>query len=163
MIFFGNDVLWSSLWRSKNTIISSFEHQRREHRFESNIAIYSVSEGKMTVFQAIQNNLRLLGYIQNHDGYRYYIFRRSHFIAISITVFAIGIISLFTFAVYLANSPAEYMDSFYSLAILFTMFVSYINTISNMPKLFRFIDDCEKVCDEGEFYFHCIFESLNVT
>lgn len=117
----------------------------------------------MKIFQTVQNNLILLGYIRNHDGYRYYLFRRSHLVAIAILMFTLSLTSLFTFATFLADSPAEYMDSFYIIAVVLSMFVSYLNTILNMSKFFDFIDNCEKVCNESKFRFSLNFKIFEFT
>lgn len=117
----------------------------------------------MKIFQTVQNNLILLGYIRNHDGYRYYLFRRSHLVAIAILMFTLSLTSLFTFATFLADSPAEYMDSFYIIAVVLSIFVSYLNTILNMSKFFDFIDNCEKVCNESKFRFSLNFQIFEFT
>lgn len=114
-------------------------------------------KGKMKLFQTVRKNLIPLGYIRDRDGCRYKLCSTSHLVAIAISVYTAGIISIFIFATLLADSSAEYMDSVYILAVLLSIFVSYMTTILNMTKLFGFIDNCEKVCDESKFQFYLFY------
>lgn len=105
----------------------------------------------MKLFQTVQNHLELLGYIRNHGGYRYYPFSIRHLRAT--LIFISGMISIFIFVIRSADSPEEYMDSFYGLTVTFSVFASHMNTTFEMAKLFDFFDKCEKVCDRGKFNF----------
>lgn len=104
----------------------------------------------MKFFEIVQKNLTVLGYMRSHDGYHYYPFSMRSLVAIE---FFIGsIISFLIFALHSADSPGEFMDSFYLLAVSLTIFVSYMTTIFKMAKLFDFFDECEKIFDESKFY-----------
>lgn len=106
----------------------------------------------MKIFQTVQRNLIPLGYVRDHA--EYYKLRRPHLVAIATCVFTGGAISIFIFVIHLADSPAEYMDSLYMSAVLLSIFVSYLTTIWNMTKLFGFIDNLQKFCNESKFYFY---------
>lgn len=49
--------------------------------------------------------------------------------AIAISIFAVGTISIFIFAIHLADSPAETLDSIYILAVMLSIFVSYLTIL----------------------------------
>lgn len=104
----------------------------------------------MKLFQTVQKNLMLVGYMRNQAGYRYYAFGRRHFI--SSVLFSIATTSIFIFATHTANSPAEYMDAFYLLAVLLSILVSHMSITLKMTKLFDFIDNLEKVYDKSKFH-----------
>lgn len=107
---------------------------------------------KMELFQTVQTNLTLLGFIRNHGDCRNYSFNRRNVCAT--VIYIVGITSIFIFAVYSANSPEEYMDSFYLLAVLFTIFISFMTTNLKMTKLFNFFDSCEKIYNsKSKFYY----------
>lgn len=97
----------------------------------------------MKLFQTVQKNLALLGFIRHYYGYRYY-FNRHNLRTAIILVF--NMISIFIFAIYSA-------DAFYILTVSFSIFVSHVSTIFKMKKLFDHFDKYDKVCDESKLYF----------
>lgn len=106
----------------------------------------------MELFQTVQKNLTLLGFHRNRSDCCNYSFNRRNFCAI--VIYIVGITSIFTFAVHSAKSPEEYMDSFYILAVLFTIFISFLTTNLKMSKLFNFFDNCEKIHNsKSKFYY----------
>lgn len=122
----------------------------------------------MKLFQTVQNNLKLLGYIRNHDGYRYYPFSLRHLKTTAAFVF--GLISIFVYAIYSTNSSREYMDSFYLLTVSFSILISFTTTTFKMTKLFNYIDNCEKLCNESKYdcvnlfeftVIHCTYFQIN--
>lgn len=112
----------------------------------------------MKVFQTVQNNLRLLGYVRNHYGCRYYPFGGRNLIAT--LLFSFGTISISTFAIHTAENPAEFLDAFYVVSVLLSILASHtINTI-NMAQLFEFIGNCEKICNERKLFPCYVFELM---
>lgn len=103
----------------------------------------------MKLFQTIQKNLPLLGYNRYNNDNRYHPFNIRRTIATGIYVF--GIVSIFIFALHSTNSPAEYMDSIYVLAVLSSIFASYMSTIFKVAPIFDFFDNCEKFCNESKY------------
>lgn len=114
----------------------------------------------MKLFQAVQKDIKLLGFIRNHGGYRYYPLSIRHLVATA--HFLIGIFMVFLFVVHFADSPEEYMDSFYILIMIFTTFTSFMTTILAMTRLFDFFDSYEKVSDMSKFN-SILFKSSNVS
>lgn len=92
----------------------------------------------MKLFQTVQNYFRLVGYIRNHEGFRYYPFNL--LLLGSNLAFIVRIASIFVFAIHFADTPREYMDSFYVLAVSSAIFITHLNTTLEINKLFAFID-----------------------
>lgn len=111
---------------------------------------------KMKLFQTAQKRLELLGYIRNHHGYRIYPFSRRH--SRKALVFLVSVISVIIFGIHIADSPWEYMDSFFAFNVTFLIFVSHMATSFKMTKLFDFLDKCENLYDKRKFYSIEIFK-----
>lgn len=90
----------------------------------------------MKLFQTIRENLASLGFIGSP-------FNKQH-ARIQSRLF-LSLISTYTFAIHVANSPEELMDSFYIITEASAIFISYSITIFKMEDLFDFIDGCEKL------------------
>lgn len=100
----------------------------------------------MKLFNSIQNDLARFGFNRNHDNNRYYPFNNQHF-KITLT-FNLGIISILLFGIEVADSPKEYMDSFFVEIMTVSLFMSYTSMIIQTSKLFAFFDNCERFVNE---------------
>lgn len=103
----------------------------------------------MKQFETIKKNLVPLGFDQNHvDDYCHYPLKGRHSTVQSVLISLL--IMLFVFAFHIADSPKEYMDSFYVITVIMAIFISYTTAIYKMNNLFNFIDDCEKLYDDSK-------------
>lgn len=114
---------------------------------------------KMELFQTVQKKLALLGYRQIYDDHHYNPFSMRSLLAI--TIFCSGIISISIFTIHSADNPGDFLDSFYLLTVLFTIFVSYLTTLFKMAKIFDFFDICGKIFDESKFYCIQMFKFIH--
>lgn len=103
----------------------------------------------MKPFQTIQMNLAKLGVIaSNKNEYQHYPFNKQH---LKITIFAsLDLISDFIYAIHVADSLKEYMDSFFILVATGGVFISYTTITFGMTKLFDFLDKYEKAISQSE-------------
>lgn len=102
----------------------------------------------MKLFKTVQRNFALLDFNRNHNDR---LFNRRNFLGV--IIFVLGIVHHFTFVILSANTPEDYMDSAYILAVSVSIFVSYVTTIYKMTKLFDFFDDCENIRNKSKFDF----------
>lgn len=100
----------------------------------------------MERFQTVRKEIALLGFIPNHRDYPHYPFTKEHLK--THLIFGWNIISLCIFAIYVADSPKEYMDSLYIITATGALFISYTTITFRMTKLFNFFGDIEKGIDE---------------
>lgn len=104
---------------------------------------------KMKLFRTVQKNFTSLGFVRyKNNDYNHYPFNRQH-VKAQIR-FILSLISMFAFPVHVANSPKEYMDSFFLIIMQCAIFVSYTVTICKMNQLFDFIDGCVELCNESK-------------
>lgn len=108
---------------------------------------------EMKLFQTIQNNFRVVGYIRNHNGHRFYAFNL--LLLKANLAFIFGITSTFIFVIHPADNPREYMDAFYTLTVTLLIFVAHIYTTFGMTKFFDFFDHCEEVF-ESKLHIYCV-------
>lgn len=113
----------------------------------------------MKLFQTVQNNLASLGYVRDHNGYRYYPFSGRHFR--TTLLFSSGTFSILMFLIHIANSPGEYIDSFFTFTASFSIFICHMTTSFKMMEFFAFFDGCGKVYDESKFNFIEIFKETS--
>lgn len=133
--------------------LKQLEISQRKYQFIFSVKRQIKAE-KMKLFRTVQNSLELLGYIRNHGGYCNCAFSIRQLRATGI--FTVSIISNLTFTFHL-EMDEEYMDSFYILTSAFLIFTSYMVTISEMTKLFDYIDSLEKVYENSKFYCNKIY------
>lgn len=100
----------------------------------------------MECFQTIRKKIALLGFIPNHYDYPHYPYTREHLRTHSI--FSWNMISLFIFAIHVADSAKEYMESLYIITATAALFTSYTTITLKMTKLFNFFDDIERNINE---------------
>lgn len=113
-------------------------------------------ENNTKLFQSVQKDLKVLGFIRNHAGYRYYPLSMRHLRAT--TTYLVAVVSVSAYVVHSGHSPDEYMVAFFLLASTFTFFVSHMSITFNLRKIFDFFDSCDHVYD-GEFdYCFSIFK-----
>lgn len=96
----------------------------------------------MKIYNSIQNDLAQYGFIQNNDQERYYPFSKRHLMNCIIAI--ISMISVLLFGIEVAESPKEYMDSFFGEIMLISIFISYTTMIFQTPRLFGNFNNCEK-------------------
>lgn len=103
----------------------------------------------MKLYEIVEKNLASMGIIRNlNSDYCYYPVNRQHLKVQSVLI--LTLISLYTFSFHVADSLANYMDSFYIIIVSSAVFISYTTTICKMDNLFNFFDSCEKLCIESE-------------
>lgn len=100
----------------------------------------------MKLFNSIQNDLARFGFNRTFDNGRYYPFNNQHW-KITLT-FNLGIVSILLFGVEVADSPKEYMDSFFVEILTVAIYISYTTMIFQTPKLFGIFDSYEKFENE---------------
>lgn len=96
----------------------------------------------MERFQTIRREIALLGFIPDHQDYLHYPFTKRHLGAHLIC--SLNIISVCIFAVHVADSPKEYMDSLYIITATVAISVSYTTIAFKTTKLFTVFSDIEK-------------------
>lgn len=147
---------WLSLFQLKNvpsTTQSLFVTSREQSEtyllememiteYISQFGIFQIKDNTK-LFESARESLKLVGFIQNYGGYRYYPFSMQHLRATAI--YSVVVVLTFIFVIHSADSPAEYMDSFYMLAVSFSIFVSHISMTFNVTKIFQLVDGCEKI------------------
>lgn len=100
----------------------------------------------MEIFQTIQMNFALIGFERNLGPFN----KRQRW------CFSAGSLSAFMLIVYLlcvANTPKEYMDGIFVVAIGILMTISHISTMSKTENIFIFIDEAEEIINKSEFMF----------
>lgn len=100
----------------------------------------------MERFQTIRREIALLGFIPDHRDYPHYPFTKKHLRTHLIC--SLEIISVCMFAVYVANSPKEYMYSLYNITAASAISVSYATITFKMTKLFAIFEVFEKTITE---------------
>lgn len=96
----------------------------------------------MELFQTIRRKIALLGFVPNHYDYPYYPFTRKHLR--THLIFSCDFISFCIFAIHVADSPKEYMDSLYIITAATALLISYLTITIKMAKLFDFFTNIEE-------------------
>lgn len=97
----------------------------------------------MKIFQTIEKNFALIGFIPNDR-------QKLKPIHIGIVaVFAVNVILLFLYIFLTANSIEEYMDVTFSLTIAIGGLIAFIRLISEKDKAFNTIELCDKELNES--------------
>lgn len=104
---------------------------------------------KLKIFQLIKRNFAILGISSNSLNKKYLLNKNvltaSLFYGLNFTLNAI-------FLFCKANNFQEYTDSIYVTTAVLTIFVCYVITIFKVTNIFEFIEHCETIVDESEFY-----------
>lgn len=100
----------------------------------------------MEIAQTVKKNLASIGYRTNVRPFH----REQLWILLE------RLISFLLQLMYLleeAKTPKQYMQSYFTLCVAILMYISLASTIIEMPTIFIFIGDMEKVINEREFLF----------
>lgn len=100
----------------------------------------------MERFLTIRKEIALLGFIPNLHDYPHYPFTKRHLGAHLIC--SLNIASVCIFAIHVADSPKEYMDSLYMITGIVAISVSYATFTFKMTKLFAILSNIEKGIEE---------------
>lgn len=105
---------------------------------------------KMKIFQVVQKNLAVLGFIPNQRQHNHWHWNwRAIFGVVKCTADTITIgVYVFT----RAESIEEYMDSVFVLTVLISITMSYISIIFRNDILFKMIETGENEANFSEFY-----------
>lgn len=98
----------------------------------------------MKIFQTIQTNFALIGFERNLRPFNAR--QRLCFNAASLSV-----VSLIVYLLNVANTPKEYMDAIFVVALGILMTISHISTMLKTETIFIFIDEIEEIVNEREF------------
>ena len=107
----------------------------------------------MTQFKTIREKIGFLGFISNHHDYSYYPFTEQHLR--THLKFCLTILSLCIFAIRVANTSKEYMDSAYIVTATSALFISYVTLTFKTIKLFKFFDSIENFTNERKLKPSC--------
>lgn len=100
----------------------------------------------MERFQTIRREIAFLGFIPDHHDYSHYPFTKQHLRTHLIC--SLDFISVCMFAVHIADSSKEYMDSLYIMTATIAISVSYTTVTFKMAKLFAIFEVFERTIAE---------------
>lgn len=98
----------------------------------------------MKIFQENQKNWALGGFERNQTAFNSTV-QWHNFLSIWF------IIAILVYAIEIANTPRQYMDSMSMLIISILVLISRISAVLRMADLFDIIDDIEHIIGESEF------------
>lgn len=103
---------------------------------------------KMKLYYTIQQNFASVGFVQDHNGdHCHYALSRKHLAVQSILLLCI--ISMCAFAIHVADTLNEYVDTFYLMTVTSAIFTSYTATIFQTKNLLDFISTSQKLINDG--------------
>lgn len=99
----------------------------------------------MKLFQETQKNMRFGGYERNRST-----FNSTHRMNIFSTV--LFLISITVYALFVANTPKQYMDIILSLIPGSLIFISSLSITIQMKEMFDLIDNIERYINESKCF-----------
>lgn len=100
---------------------------------------------RMKIFQTVQRDMALIGYKADEQPFN--IKQIEHGFK---SIFC-GTLEL-VYLIFVAETPKEYLVSIFMTSVGFLVFISFLNTVQKMPKIFYLIDEVEAIINESKFW-----------